>query len=124
MLLITLFHIHNHYFLLFVDTFNHWHPSTDLAKHFGSDATSGGISKYFSHHITSNAKAVRECVKNGGDPFKDLALKFELSGAKGSKGQNFLSSTSTSVACLLVYLLFCFLLSSGCDLCFFPGDSY
>ncbi|KAL2062715.1 hypothetical protein VTL71DRAFT_5787 [Oculimacula yallundae] len=45
----------------------------ELAKHFGSDTTQGGITKMFSRHITPQAKRVREYVQAGGDP-KDLNL--------------------------------------------------
>lgn len=46
---------------------------TELAKHFGSDATPGGLSKYFSRNIKADVRLIRACVNEGRDP-KDLVL--------------------------------------------------
>ncbi|KAG4439123.1 hypothetical protein IFR05_005410 [Cadophora sp. M221] len=58
----------------------------ELAKHFGSDTTPGGISKIFSRHIAPQAKLVRDCVQTGGDP-KDLNLvgDVKIDASKGGK---------------------------------------
>ncbi|KAK0124025.1 hypothetical protein ONS95_009011 [Cadophora gregata] len=61
----------------------------ELAKHFGSDTTQGGIAKMFSRHILPQAKLVRDCVQSGGDP-KDLSLGGDVKdtpGKGGKKGQ-------------------------------------
>ncbi|CZT02253.1 uncharacterized protein RCO7_11042 [Rhynchosporium graminicola] len=63
----------------------------ELAKHFGSDTTQGGIAKMFSRHIIPPSKLVRDCVKSGGDP-KDLTLWGDIkndAGKGGQKGQEF-----------------------------------
>jgi hypothetical protein len=46
--------------------------SVEIAKHFGSDATSGGIGFQF-RAIKADAKRQRDCVENGGDPV-DLGI--------------------------------------------------
>lgn len=61
----------------------------ELAKHFGSDTTQGGIAKIFSRHILPQTKQVRDCVQSGGDP-KDLNLGGDVKETPskgGKKGQ-------------------------------------
>ncbi|KAF4613410.1 hypothetical protein G7Y89_g15477 [Cudoniella acicularis] len=55
------------------------------SKHFGSDATSGGLSKYFSRNIMPNAKLIRECVQAGNDPKDVLFQQGEIKSKNASK---------------------------------------
>ncbi|RDL36409.1 uncharacterized protein BP5553_05761 [Venustampulla echinocandica] len=45
----------------------------DIAKHFGSDTTAGGLSKHMSRHVNPNIKLLRDYVKAGGDA-KDMNI--------------------------------------------------
>jgi hypothetical protein len=59
---------------------------TELAKHFGSDTTPGGLSKHFSRNIKSDVGLIRACVKEGLDP-KDLVLA-QVKAVKGKSGNS------------------------------------
>ncbi len=60
---------------------------TELAKHFGSDTTPGGLKKQFSRRVMPDVKLVRDCVNSGGDP-KDLNLGGDVKDSTGMDGKS------------------------------------
>jgi len=59
---------------------------TEIAQHFGSDTTTGGLARHFQRNIKADVDLLRACVKGGQDP-KDLVLA-QVKAANGGKGAN------------------------------------
>jgi hypothetical protein len=61
----------------------------EVAKRFGSDATSSAIENVWKRQVRPAVKSINETLDQGGDP-KDLTLMETLwTAAKGTKGRSF-----------------------------------